>query len=140
MSYFSRYDKGEWSVLCDVCGRKYRNTDLRQRWDNLKTCNDCWETRQPQDFVRGVADYQAPVWTRPEPSDSFIPVTIIYDNDGQPIFPLFYSTATATLSLKKFKLAPVLSISSTGAVSLTKTTILGSKVVDGYLLNSRTLG
>jgi hypothetical protein len=33
----------------------------------------CWEPRQPQDFVRGVADYQAPPFTRPEQSDSFIP-------------------------------------------------------------------
>jgi len=34
----------------------------------------CWEPRQPQDFVRGVADYQAPPWTRPEPQDQFIKV------------------------------------------------------------------
>jgi hypothetical protein len=99
MSYFSRYDKGEWAVLCDVCGRKMRSEDLRQRWDGLKVCNFDWEPRQPQDFVRGVADYQAPSWTRPEPSNQFIPVTIIYDNDGQPIFPIFYSEAAISLNL-----------------------------------------
>jgi len=37
-------------------------------------CEDDWEPRQPQDFVRGVADYQAPPWTRPEPQDQFIKV------------------------------------------------------------------
>ena len=31
-----------------------------------------WEPRQPQDFVRGVADIQAPKWARPEQADSFI--------------------------------------------------------------------
>lgn len=34
-------------------------------------CREDWETRQPQDFVRGVADIQAPVWARPEVADSF---------------------------------------------------------------------
>ena len=74
MSYFSRYDRGDWSVLCDVCGRKMKASDLRQRWDGLKTCQEDWEPRQPQDFVRGVADYQAPPWTRPEPQNQYIKV------------------------------------------------------------------
>ena len=72
MSYFSRYDRGDWAVLCDACGRKMKASDLRQRWDGLKVCNEDWEPRQPQDFVRGVADYQAPPWTRPEPPNQFI--------------------------------------------------------------------
>jgi hypothetical protein len=36
-------------------------------------CAGDWEPRQPQDFVRGVADFQAPPFTRPEPADVFIP-------------------------------------------------------------------
>ena len=36
-------------------------------------CPGDWETRHPQDFVRGIADYQAPPWTRPEAPDEFIP-------------------------------------------------------------------
>ena len=72
MSYFSRYDRGDWAVLCDACGRKMRASDLRQRWDGLKVCPQDWEPRQPQDFVRGVADYQAPPWTRPEPQNQYI--------------------------------------------------------------------
>ena len=74
MSYFSRYDKGDWAVLCDVCGRKFRASQLKQRWDGLKVDDACWEPRQPQDFVRGVADYQAPPWTRPEPQNQYIKV------------------------------------------------------------------
>jgi hypothetical protein len=37
-------------------------------------CDEDWETRHPQDFVRGVADVQAPPWTRPE-SDVFISIS-----------------------------------------------------------------
>lgn len=35
------------------------------------TCSEDWEFRQPQDFVRGKADIQAPKWTRPEPINTF---------------------------------------------------------------------
>jgi len=35
-------------------------------------CSGDWEIRQPQDFVHGVADKQAPPFTRPEQSDHFI--------------------------------------------------------------------
>ena len=73
MSYKSRYDRGSWAVICDSCGRKYKASELQKRWDGLMVCQDDWEPRQPQDFVRGVADNQAPPWTRPEPSDNFIP-------------------------------------------------------------------
>ena len=75
MSYIPRYDKGDWIADCDVCGRKYKASELTQRWDGLMCCDDDWEIRQPQDFVRGVPDTQIAPWLRPEPADSFIPVT-----------------------------------------------------------------
>jgi hypothetical protein len=75
MSYFSRYDKGDWKALCDVCGREFKASQLNKRWDGLMCCRQDWEPRQPQDFVRGVADPQLVPWTRPEPSDDYIPVT-----------------------------------------------------------------
>lgn len=72
MSYQPRYDKGDWKAVCDSCGRIFKASTLRKRWDGLMVCRDDYETRQPQDFVRGKADIQAPVWTKPETSDSFI--------------------------------------------------------------------
>jgi len=72
MSYRSRWDNGSWNVICDVCGRMYKNSELQMRWDGLMVCNGDWEIRQPQDFVHGVADKQAPPFTRPEQSDRFI--------------------------------------------------------------------
>jgi hypothetical protein len=36
-------------------------------------CDEDWEIRQPQDFVRGIADTQIAPWLRSEPSNSFIP-------------------------------------------------------------------
>lgn len=69
-----RYDKGDWNAICDICGREFKASTLRKRWDNFMVCRDDWEPRQPQDFVRGVVDTQVPPWTRPENSDTFIPV------------------------------------------------------------------
>jgi len=77
MSYKSRWDNGSWNVICDVCGRMYKNSELQMRWDGLMVCNGDWEIRQPQDFVHGVADKQAPPFTRPEQSDTFIIIPIL---------------------------------------------------------------
>jgi hypothetical protein len=73
VSYRPTYVRGDWKAICDVCGRLYKGSQLRARWDGMMVCKDDWEPRHPQDFVRGVADVQAPPWTRPEPADKFIP-------------------------------------------------------------------
>jgi hypothetical protein len=82
MSHESTFDNGNWNAICDVCGREFRASQMTQRWDGLMVCKDDWEPRQPQDFVRGVADKIAPPWVRPEPrgggiagssGDTFIP-------------------------------------------------------------------
>lgn len=74
MSYKPRWDNGGWNVICDVCGRQFKDSDLQLRWDGFMVCSGDWEPRQPQDFVHGVADIQAPKWARPEQTDYFIPV------------------------------------------------------------------
>ena len=50
----------------------FKDSELQLRWDGLMVCSGDWEPRQPQDFVHGVADIQAPKWTRAEQSDFFI--------------------------------------------------------------------
>ena len=72
MSYKPSWDNGGWKVICDVCGRLFKEHDLQRRWDGVMVCSGDWEPRQPQDFVRGVADKQAPPWARPEASDDFL--------------------------------------------------------------------
>jgi len=74
LSYTPRYDNGDWIADCDICGRKYKASALSERWDGLMCCDDDWEIRQPQDFVRGVPDTQIAPWLRPEPPDYFIPI------------------------------------------------------------------
>ena len=74
MSLKEIYSSGDWNTICDVCGRKYKNTDLRKRWDGLIVCSQDFEERQPQDFVRARADQIAVPWSRPEGQDTFVPI------------------------------------------------------------------
>lgn len=66
------YCKGDWDAICDSCGRKYKASELRKRWDGLMVCSQDWEPRQPQDFVRAIVDRQAVPWSRPEATDTFV--------------------------------------------------------------------
>jgi len=63
---------GDWNAICDRCGIKYKASELKMEWDNLFVCNDCWEERHPQDFVRGLRDDQTVPIARPRPPDLFI--------------------------------------------------------------------
>jgi len=133
VSYYSRYDKGDWIADCDVCGRKYKASQLQKRWDGLMCCTQDWEIRQPQDFVRGVADTQVAPWTRPEPADQFIPIHFT------PSAILISIISAVTLLTKKIP-GKTLSAFSTSSVSITKLVYLNTKTIDGAPINSTTIG
>ena len=62
---------GAWNVLCDDCGTKYKNHQVRKDWQGLYLCDgpntqQCWNTRQPQDYVKGVYDQQRVPFVRPQ--------------------------------------------------------------------------
>jgi hypothetical protein len=134
VSYYSKYDKGDWKALCDVCGREYKASQLQKRWDGLMCCRHDWEPRQPQDFVRGVADTQIVPWSRPEPADSYIPVTTAQQMIVYPVVSIaklltvliyapwnmhFYSNVTPTITITR-KL-PTTPTSVNGSALNTKT-------------------
>ena len=55
---------GDWNAICDVCGFKFKASDLKQRWDNLMVCKDDFEYRHPEDFFRGFPDDPSIPWSR----------------------------------------------------------------------------
>lgn len=69
--------RGDWNAICDVCGFKFKASELRKRWDNLRVCKDDWELRQPQDFLKSRPDKQNVPWTRPDSDE-----TAIVNGDG----------------------------------------------------------
>lgn len=65
---------GDWNAICDVCGFKFKASELRQRWDGRMVCELDWETRQPQDLIKVPKDDPSVPWTRPRPADEFVDV------------------------------------------------------------------
>ena len=57
---------GDYNATCSICGSKYKASELKKHWQGWYRCVNCWEPRQPQDFVRGVADIQSVPWAQPE--------------------------------------------------------------------------
>lgn len=66
------WQSGGYNAICDVCGFKWKASQMLLRWDGLYVCPPDFEPRQPQDFVRGVPDKQTPDWTRPPAPPNFI--------------------------------------------------------------------
>lgn len=63
------YKKGEWNAICDRCGFEYKSDQIVKEWNGLRVCKSCYESRHPQDYVRGVKDDQSVPWTRSESTD-----------------------------------------------------------------------
>ncbi len=67
------YLSGQWNVTCDVCSKKIKSSNAKHRWDGFITCPDCWEPRQPLDFIRARVDKITVPFQRPIPTLQFIP-------------------------------------------------------------------
>lgn len=94
------YVFGEWNAACDVCGRVFKSDKLSEVWDGSMRCSLCWETRHPQDFVRGVLDDPSTPWARPWVPNfvaSFSP-DIWINNSGDSVQWLFNSGIPALWS------------------------------------------
>jgi len=65
---------GEWNVTCDVCSKKIKAHEAKQRWDGFIVCPDDFENRHPQDFVKAQTDKITVPFVRPIPEYVFIVV------------------------------------------------------------------
>ena len=63
---------GDHWKICDVCGFRVRASETRKRWDGAIVCDQDYETRHPQEMVRGRHDRQIVSNPRPEPTDTFL--------------------------------------------------------------------
>ena len=71
-------------ALCDRCGQQFKFNQLRQEWNGLKTCPQCFETKHPQlDPSYHSADPQALPWTSPARVE---PITVFVGGSGDSSF------------------------------------------------------
>jgi hypothetical protein len=121
---------GDYNAICDVCGRKFKFSRLRQKWDNTWACEQDWEPRQPQDYLKGIMDNMSVPLSRPDPPNLFIQDEIVTES---PVITLSFIKA----------LLKSLAVSVSSLVTILKTVYPftpASKVVDGAALNTTTLG
>ena len=75
------YASGKFAkALCDRCAFEYPLHSLKEEWNGLKTCPECYENKHPQlEPVTNVADPQAV--REPRPDISVSPTSfIVYTN------------------------------------------------------------
>jgi len=75
------YVSEAWNAICDVCGLKYKSTELTKRWDGLMVCSKDFEHRHPQDLIRVRKEEGIP-WSRPEPENQFVDVDYVDTSIG----------------------------------------------------------
>ena len=72
------YKPGEWNVHCDVCGFKFKSSQIRKRWDGFMVCENDWEADHPQKYIRVNETTQAVPYIREQPDDTFTTVCYLY--------------------------------------------------------------
>ena len=76
------YEAGSWNAVCDICGRGFKFNQLSLAWDNTWRDPECWEIRQPQDFVRGIKDDMSIPIARPRVFPANFSPAIWHNSDG----------------------------------------------------------
>lgn len=73
-------------MACDMCGGKYRRSQMRKMWNGIWACPHDFEERNVQEFVRGRIDQIAVPVARPWGPPLFLvdPVTDIADIGNPP--------------------------------------------------------
>ena len=61
------YIPGNYWMICDRCGTRFRKSDMREEWTGLMVCKKgCFQTRHPQDFVSSIPDDPSVPVSRPD--------------------------------------------------------------------------
>ena len=62
----SYFEAGSYNMACDECGRTFKSSSMRKRWDGAWVDSACYEPRHPQDFIRAVKDDPSVPVCRPD--------------------------------------------------------------------------
>jgi hypothetical protein len=76
MSVLRATESHKHNAICDVCGFKFKNTDLRKRWDGYMVCKNDYEIRHALDFYTTKNDTHLLPWTRSDSSGTDVSPTL----------------------------------------------------------------
>jgi len=104
------FKSGSWNIYCDVCNKKIKSGEAKQRWDGFIVCPEDWEPRQPQDFVKARVDKISVPFARPTeqivfkyPHGVFDTIRFL-DTVRVSTNPVKYMSDTLTISETTFKI------------------------------------
>lgn len=110
---------GDWNALCYQCGRKRKAGEMMRYWQGYYLCPEHWETRQPQDFVRGVPDVQAPPWVQAPGLDG-IPQLFINVDESADTYTAEISTNTVAATNSHLIIVTIMEGVYIGVLDLTQ--------------------
>ena len=73
---------GDYNCICDSCGRKFKASTMRKRWDGLLVCKEDYEPRHPQLSLKVHGDKQTVPIPRPEAADQFLEYCSIWTSSA----------------------------------------------------------
>lgn len=85
------YKKGDWNAVCAICGTKYKASELI--WNSQiqdYVCKWDWESRHPQERLRGIKDDQSVAWTRPDPDALYTDEPYAEIDLTDPVNPIYW--------------------------------------------------
>ena len=72
---------GDSNAICDVCGFKKKQSQLKKRWDGAMVCSEDWESRHPQDMIKARPERNNVKDARTEPEHRFLGSNEISSDD-----------------------------------------------------------
>jgi len=138
----NHFISGEWNVTCDVCSKKIKSHEARKRWDGFIVCQDDYEIRHPQDFVKAQTDKITVPFVRPLETPAFllretVNESVSVEDSAFALEVLFNRTPVDTFAFDEslifdmtqalqdhFDISEGLTFTSTGALYLNDTAIM----------------
>jgi len=75
------YIPGDYFLICDICGFRFRRSQCRMQWNNLLACNECFDEKHPQhEPPKPLGEKQSVPIHRPEQEDVFITTPVTPDD------------------------------------------------------------
>lgn len=65
-------EPGQYLVTCDRTGFRVLNTQIRREWTGALVWERVYESRHPQDFLRGIPDRMGVPFARPKTDPVFL--------------------------------------------------------------------
>lgn len=75
---------GDNNAICFECGRKRKASELKKHWQGYYICEEHWEPRHPQDYVKAIQEKPTPAWSQPGGADIFAATCMPNDQTAIP--------------------------------------------------------